>query len=153
MSSVEKYPDTFFCIVANGNTTNIGSIVTGGGEIQLAQLRAYHKKSGSYSYTMKFILSGSLNGPALIESDVLTFDNATTGQTTSDHLVDLVFTFSNKYELLSGETYYMRIETTGYSRPARPLENTAYLAFVSNWYEPIGGSNSAAAKVVLGVDR
>ena len=153
MTSVEQYPSTFYALVANGSSTEIGSVSSTGGDLSTAHLRVYHKKSGTFSYNMYLKVSTSEGGPALATSDLLVFSNETIGQTTDDHLVDLTFTFSNKYTLTSGESYFFRVETTGYTRPARPLENTAYLSFTSNWFEPIGGTNSGGSRIVLGVEK
>lgn len=152
MSTVDQYPSLAYVIVANGSSTELGSFVSDGGDLNLMHMRFYHKKVGAFSYTIKLVVSGSQGGPALVESDVVSFDNAAIGQTTDDHLVDMTFVFSDKYNLLDNETYYLRAETTGYTRPARPLENTAYLSAVCNWYEPIGGSNSSGVKVAIGVE-
>lgn len=153
-SSVEQYADTFYCIVADGNSTELGSFTCDSdGRLKLAHVRLYIKNASSYSHTAKLVIAGKVSGTALEESSEITLSNAVTGQTTTDHLVNLTFEFDGKYVLKADESYYMRLELTGYTRAERPLENTQYLAVVSNWHEPIGGSNSAGVKIVIGVER
>jgi hypothetical protein len=148
-SSVEHYPQNSFFLVANGATTELGSFEIVSGDLEIAHLRCFHKKSGAFSYGLTLVVSTSSGGPALATSDVFTFDNATTGQTTDNHLVDITFTFSTRYPMLTDETYFFRIESTGYTRD----DDVSYLAYWCDWLEPIGPDNSGAARLALGVRR
>jgi hypothetical protein len=88
----------------------------------------------------------------LVASDWVEFSNETTGQTTNDWLGDLVFSFP-EYSLIAGESYFVRLETTGYTRPMRPAQNTAYLAVWADWMQPVGIMDTAGARISLGVKR
>lgn len=154
MSSVEQYADTGYYLVINGASTSIGAYEFAEDcDIESATLRFFHKKSGAYSYALTLSILGSANGAVIATSDVLTFSDEVTGQTTEDFLVECVFDFSDKYEVKAGETYYLRLDQTGYTRPARPNENTAYLSVWSDWLEPLNDSNTAAARIAFGVRK
>jgi hypothetical protein len=149
-SSVEQYPDTGFFVVVTGSETPMGSFVCDGGELDFFHTRFFHKKTGAFSYNLKLQVSTSLTGAVLAESETVTFDNDLIGQTTELHLADVVFSFPERYTLLDGETYFVKLVQTGYTRPSRPNENDSYLAFWCNWGEPFG-SNTSGAKLGVGV--
>lgn len=148
-SSVERYPDTGFFIIATSSSTPLGSFEMAEGSLEHCELRCFNRRSGAYSYTLTLKISTTLGGPAVATSDAFTFDNATTGQTTTDHLVNIVMTFSTSYDLKAGETYFIRAETTGYTRD----ENVGYLGYWCDWFEPLGPGNTSAAKIAFGVRR
>lgn len=153
MSTIEEYPKYSYFLVANGSSLELGSYEPASdGDLSIAQLRIFHKCLVSFDYNLRLVVSSRQFGPVLVASDWLEFSNETTGQTSSDWLGDIVFDFPS-YKLSAGEIYYVRIEITGYSRPVRPNQNTAYLSVWTDWLQPIGLSNTAGARIALGVKR
>ena len=153
MSNIEEYPKNSYYLVLNGSALELGSYeLQADGDLSLAQLRVYHKKAGSYSYQMRLVVSSRAGGPVIVGSDWVTFSNDTTLQATSDWLGDVCFDFP-AYKLSATENYFIRLELTGYSRPARPNQNTAYLAVWADWMQPVGIANTAGARIALGVKR
>jgi hypothetical protein len=153
VSTIEQYPQNGYFLVADGATTELGSYVfSSDGDLALCQLRVFHKKPGPYSYQMRLVLSNKRGGPALHSSSWFEFSNAVTGQSDDNWLGDISFDFDG-YNIIAGESYFFRVETTGYTRPVRPNENTAYLAFWSDWLSPVGTSNTAGARLCLGVKQ
>lgn len=151
--SVQQYPQDSFYMVITGNPQSLGSYtVPADGDLITSLLRIYNKRTGAYSYTLKLEVSSTKDGVALASSDIVTFSNATTGQTTSDWLGEVQFTFSG-YALKAGETYFYRLVTAGYTRLGRPLENNGYLAVNCDWLEPIGNSNTAGARMQIGANQ
>ena len=151
--SVQQYPKNTFYIVVTGNPQLLGSYsLPADGDLVLSNIRVYNKRTGPYTYTLKLEVSATPYGQPLVSSDVITFSNSTTGQTTSDWLGDVTFTFPN-YALKATEDYYFRLVTAGYTRIARPLENTGYLAVNCDWLEPIGTSNVGGARMQIGVNK
>lgn len=148
--SVVQYPKLAYYLVAETSTVLLGSYeIPRDGDLQHAQIRVFHKKTGAYSYAMKLVLSASANGPALVESETVTFSDETTGQTTSDWLGEVFFTFP-EYALVATETYFVRLVATGYARAARPNENTGYLAVGCDWLDPIGTDDTGGARMPIG---
>ena len=148
--SVLQYPQYQYMIVANSGTVELGNFTGQSGELGLFQIRAYHKKSGAFSYQIRVVFAASEGGPALAATAWETFDNDTIGQTTDEWLGDLVFDV-DRYRLNALADTFVRIELTGYTRPAYPNQNTAYLGFWCDWIEPVNGTNSAAARMSMGV--
>lgn len=146
MSGVEQYPQDAYYLVLDVAALQLGSYVTNGGDLTSANLRFYHKKSGSFSYSLTLVGSASLSGPALFSSDVITFSDTAIGQTTDDFLCDVTFDFGG-YNLLDGETYYFRLEHTGYTRSG----DSSYLSVNCDWLEPIGTGNTGGARMPMGV--
>lgn len=149
MSSIDNYPQNTYFLIADTTSLELGSHTGASGDLKLCHLRIYHKKSGAFSYTMQLVMSGSQGGTALASSTAVTFSDTAIGQTTDDWLGDITFDMP-EYNLLAAETYFFRLEITGYSRPGTPLEDTAYLGVWCDWLEPIGSSNTAAARIALG---
>ncbi len=153
MSTVIQHPQNAYFIIASGSSTELGSFDnTTWGDLSIAHLRIFHKKVGAYSYQMRLVVSSKQFGPALVASDYVEFSNATTLQVGNDWLGDVTFSFP-EYRLVNGEEYFVRLETTGYTRPARPLENTAYLGVWVDWFEPVGNTNAGGARIAFGVRR
>lgn len=144
MSSIEQYPQYGYYLVANTSTLELGSYVIGEGDLKTAHMRVYNKNAGSFSYTLKLVISSKVGGPVLVESDVITFTDATVGGT--HQLVDFTFSFP-EYDLFAAETYFARLELTGYTRN----EDTVYLGAWCDWLEPVGSSNTGAARIAFGV--
>jgi len=153
MSNIEAYPKNTYYLVASGAATELGSYeLAADGALSLAQLRVYHKTLTTFSYQIRIVVSSKAGGPVLVASDWVEFSNETTGQTTSDWLGDITFDLP-EYNLFAGETYFVRVETTGYTRPTRPAQNTAYLAYWADWMQPVGLGNTGGARLALGVKR
>lgn len=148
MSSVEQYPDTGYFLIADTSTTQLGSYTGLSGTLKTAHLRVYNRNSSAFTYTLKLEISTSATGPTLASSDVLAFDDVSLGQTSGHWLFDLTFSFDG-YDLLSTETYYVRLITTGYARVA----NDTYLGVWCDWLEPVNAANSAAARIAFGVEQ
>ena len=146
MSAVEQYPRDAYYLVADTATLNLGSFVTTGGDLALAELRIYHKNPLPFSYTMRLSVSSSFNGPQLFTSETVTVTDVITGQTTADWLGDIVFEF-DEYSLYAGETYFFKLITTGYTRN----DDLLYLSVNCDWLNPIGSINTAGARLPLGV--
>jgi hypothetical protein len=153
MSNIEAYPKNSYYLVVKGSALELGSYeLPADGDLSLAQLRVYHKKTGSYSYQMRLVVSSRAGGPVIVASDWVTFSNGTTLQTTSDWLGDVCFDFP-AYKLSATENYFVRMEVTGYARAPRPNQNTAYLAVWADWMQPVGITDTAGARIALGVKR
>ena len=146
MSAVEQYPRDAYYLVATGATLNLGTFVTTGGDLALAELRIYHKNPSPFSYTMRLSVSSSFNGPELLTSETVTITDVILGQTTADWVGNIVLEFDD-YSLISGETYYFKLVTTGYTRNGDLL----YLSVNCDWLNPIGTGNTAGARLPLGV--
>lgn len=150
-TAVEQFPQTSWWLVANGNSLTLGSYeIPQDCDLNHAEVRIYNKNAAAYSYTLRLVVSASLNGPALVTSDPLVFNNANTGQIGSDWIGVAVFDFA-QYSLKALETYYFRLSLTGYSRPARPNENTQYLAAGCDWLNPVGSANTGAGRIAMAV--
>ena len=148
MSSVEQYPDTGYFLIADTSTTQLGSYTGLSGSLKTAHLRVYNRNASAFTYTLQLEVSTSADGPILASSDVLAFDNVSLGQTSGHWLFDLTFSFTG-YDLLSTESYYVRLITTGYTRDAE----ITYLGIWSDWLEPVNAANSAAARIAFGVEQ
>lgn len=149
MSAVDNYPSNAYFLIVDGTTIELGSYeFAATGDLKLANMRVYHKKTGAYSYTMQLILAASAGGTALCTSTAETFSDEVTGQITNDWLGDITFTLPN-YTVLAGETYYARLAITGYTRTA----DVSYLGIGCDWLEPIGLTNTAAARIAFGAMR
>jgi len=148
MSSVEQYPDTGYFLIADVSTTQLGSYTGLSGSLKTAHLRVYNRNASAFTYTLKLEVSTSADGPILAESDTIDFDDVTLGQTSAHWLFDLTFSFDG-YDLLSTETYFVRLITTGYAR----VGNDTYLGIWSDWLEPVNAANSAAARIAFGVEQ
>lgn len=148
MSSVEQYPDLGYFLIVDSSTLELGSYTGLSGILNTAHLRVYNKNASSFTYTLQLKVSTSEGGYAVASSNVETFSSAAVGQTSTDWLFDLTFTFSG-YEFLSTETYYLSLVTTGYTKDA----NTTYMGVWCDWLEPLGPDDSAAARIAFGVLR
>lgn len=153
MSNIEQYPKNQYYLIAKGSALELGSYeLQADGDLALAQLRVYHKKAGPYSYQMRLVVSSRQAGPVIVASDYVTFSDTTTLQTTNDWLGDVCFEFP-PYKLSATEIYFLRLELIGYSRPGRPNQNTAYLGVWSDWMQAVGLTDTAGARIALGVKR
>lgn len=151
--SIDFYPKNSYWLVANGSTLNLGSFTNAiWGDLALAQIRVFSKNPAPYSYQMRLVISATQTGTALSTSEYFTFDNAATGQVGNDWLGDVTFDMP-PYALLDTETYFVRLEMTGYTRPNSPNQNTQYLAVWCDWMQPIGNTNTGAARIPVGVNR
>jgi hypothetical protein len=138
-------------LVADSSLTLLGSYeIPDNGDLSFATLRLYIKNPSAYSHAATLKIASSLGGSFIAQSDVVTLSNATTGQTTTDWLGEVVFSFDN-YELKATETYYFYLSLGSYARPARPIENTQYIAIGCDWLEPVGTADSGGARIAMGV--
>ena len=153
MSNIEQYPKNQYYLVARGSATELGSYgLTTDGDLTLTQLRVFHKCTTSYLYQLRLVVAMRAGGAAVVASDYVKFSNETTGQVGGNWMGDVVFDFP-EYKLLQGEEYYVRLESVGYSRPTRPLQNTAYLAVWADWMQPVGTTDKAGARIAFGVKK
>jgi len=151
--TINHYPKNSYWLVANGSTLNLGSFTnTTWGDLALAQIRVFSKNPASYSYQMRLVISATQTGTALSTSEYFTFDNAATGQVGNDWLGDVTFDMP-PYALINTETYHLRLELTGYTRANAPNQNTQYLAVWCDWMQPIGNTNTGAARIPMGMLR
>lgn len=147
--SIFKYPYQAYFNILNEQITELGNYqLASDGELSLANLRVYHKKSGAFDYQMRLILSQEEGKAPIAYSNWEQFNNAAIGQTTADWMGDLTFTFEG-YKLKSDFAYAVAIEVTGYTRNS----NNSYLGVWLDWWYPVGVSNSAGARIALGVKR
>ena len=146
--SILQYPKFQYFIFADSANTNIGKFKSAIGLLGLFCLRVLHKNASAYSYQMRIVFSATEGGTALHTTDWFTFDNASTGQNASVWMGNLYFDV-NQYRLNSAAYLHARVETTGYT----PIASTVYLAYQCDWYEPIGNTDSAGARMTLGVYR
>jgi hypothetical protein len=151
--SIDFYPKNSYWLVAGGSTVQLGAYTNATwGDFALAQIRVYNKNVSAYSYQIRIVVSASLNGTSLAASEYFTFSNASTGQTTSEWLGDVTFDIA-PYNFINTEVYYARLELIGYTRAARPLGDTQYLAVWCDWMQPLGTNNTGAARIAMGVNR
>jgi hypothetical protein len=153
--SIFQYPDLGYFNIVNSNSAELGSYqLTADGDLGIANLRVYNKKAGSFSYQLRLVISQRQEGPEIAASNWETFSNETIGQTGENWLGDLTFTFLD-YALKGSDPYYIRIETTGYTR----LGDDAYLGvwldwgFGKSWIAPVGVAASGGARIALGVNQ
>lgn len=151
MSKIEQFPKNGYWLVASGSALELGSYeVAEDCDLSLVQFRVYNKDANPYNFNIRMVLSSKRGGPVLAASDWFEFSNATTGQNTTHWLVDVAFDFPS-YPLFAGESYFLRLELSGYTRSPRPNQNDRYLAMWCDWQQPIYGDESSAARVALGV--
>lgn len=151
--SISQYPKRGYFLVAQNSSLELGRFDNATwGDLSLAHLRVFHKRTGAYSYQMRLVISSKEGGPSLVASDYIDFSDATTGQSSACWLGDVTFSFP-EYRLVDGEEYFARLEATGYSRSPKPNQNDYYLSVWCDWYEPVGSNNSAGARVAFGVKR
>jgi hypothetical protein len=147
--SIQEIPDTGYFLIANISSLDLGSYqIPVNCDVKLAYLRVLNVCTSSFSYTLKLVLAGSVSGSILASSEVV-LDTTTTGQSSGAALWDLTFDFT-PYALKATETYYARLELTGYTRAALPNEMSTYLGVWCDWYNPVGGSNTGGARIVWG---
>lgn len=144
--SILQYPKQQYFLFAETSTLNLGSFKDVTGDLGLFQLRVLNKNASAYSYQMRIVFSSIQGGTALKSTDWYTFSNTTTGQVGTVWLGDVIFDV-NRYRLNSAVYLFARLELTGYTRDAM----TTYLAVYCDWYEPIGDTNTAAARMSMGV--
>jgi hypothetical protein len=155
MSTIDEYPQNGYFLVANGSGTELGSYSHADwGDIELATIRIFNRDVAvaPFSYQLRLVISSKQGGPVLAASDWLTFSNDTTLQTTANWLGDVSFSFTD-YALKGTETYFLRLESTGYARSEVPNENDLYLGVWCDWLQPLGTADTAAARVAFGVRR
>lgn len=151
--SILQYPKIQYHLVANDTVTNLGSIdLPADGNLRTMTIRVHNRKVGAYTYLMKLRIATREGGYVLAESDQEIFSDSVTGQLTSDWLGNLTFTF-NHYPISAALPVHVSLEMSGYARPATPNQDTEYLGVWCDWLEPIGNSNTAAARMILGVER
>lgn len=147
--SIYQIPDTGYFLIANTSSLDLGSYqIPIDCDVKLAYLRVINVCTSSFSYGLKLVLSASVFGPELASAE-LTLDSTTTGQTSGAALWDLTFDFT-PYNLKATETYFARLELTGYTRAAIPNEMSVYLGVWCDWYAPVGASNTGGARIVWG---
>lgn len=144
--SILQYPKQQYFLFAETSSLNLGKFKDVTGALGLFQLRVLNKNSAAYSYQMRVVFSAEQGGTALHATDWYTFSNATTGQVAPVWLGDVIFDV-DRYRLNSTVYLFARLELTGYTRNAM----TTYLAVYCDWYEPIGDTNTAAARMSMGV--
>lgn len=145
MNSVEQYPQDGYYLVANGSSLEIGSYIIGDGDLKTAHIRVYNKNASTFSYGLKLQISSREGGPVLAESEVITY--ADTDYSATHQLVDFTFNFTESYDLIAGETYFVRLAITGYTRD----DDNIYLGVWCDWLEPIGTANTGGARIAFGV--
>ena len=145
-SSVEQYPDTGYFIIMSTTSLELGSYTNISGYLRSGHLRVFHKNPNPFTYSMTLVLSSKVGGPALSTSTAIDFSDTSTGQNSTDWLIDLYFEFDD-YNLISSETYFFRLEASGYSRS----EDSVYLGVWADWLEPVGTSNTGGARLAIGV--
>lgn len=153
--TILQYPEFGYFHIITGASTELGIYelpITG--DLNLAHLRVFHKNSNPFSYQMRLVISQRNGGPALATSEWETFNNETTGQNAEYWLGDLTFTFKD-YALKQNDSYYIKIETTGYTR----ISNTVYIGVWADWgfgdntIVPVGIADSGGARIALGVKQ
>lgn len=153
--TILQYPKFGYFHVISSDSAELGRYeLLADGDLALAHLRVYHKNANPYEYQLRLVVAQREGGPALAVSNWETFSNATTGQTEPSWMGDLTFTFPD-YALKGSDPYYLRIETTGYTRSGDAL----YLSVWADWdfgdetIVPVGATRSGGARIALGVKR
>lgn len=146
MSAIVQYPKYAYYNYVTGSSMELGSFKDTG-ILGIFDIRVLHKNASAYSYQMRVTFSDREGGPVLAATDWETFSNATTGQSASVWMGHLTFTISTAYQLNPNVYTFARLETTGYTYS----EGSVYLATWCDWYEPLGSTNSGAAKMAVGV--
>ncbi len=144
--SILQYPKQQYFNFAETTTLNLGKFKDISGLLGLMQLRVINKNASAYSYTITPVFSATEGGAAIFSGPSEIFSNATTGQVGSVWVGDIVFELG-QYRLNSAVYLFVRLELGGYTRDAM---NT-YFAVQCDWYEPIGDTNTAAARMTMGV--
>lgn len=147
--SIFKYPYEAYFNIINEQLTYLGNYtIQSPGDLSIANLRVYHKKSGDFNYQMRLVVSQQEGSEPIAYSNWETFSNETIGQLTQDWMGDLTFTF-DEYNLRQNIHYAIAFEITGYTRDT----NNSYLGIWLDWWFPVGQANSAGARIALGVKR
>lgn len=147
--NIELYPKNAYYMMVSSAITQLGSYqIASDGDLALAHVRVYHRNPDPYSYQIRLVCSSRVGGPVLVASNWETFSSETTGQTSEFWLGDITFTFAD-YPLKAMESYYFRLETSGYIRQ----DNDAYLGVWLDWMQPVGTSDTAGGRIALGVKR
>jgi hypothetical protein len=147
--TILQYPHQGYFTMINGSSTILGNYdLAADGDIELAHLRVYNKNSNQFSYQMRLVISQDEDKEIVAASDWETFSNEIIGQTSSDWLGDLTFTFDN-YRLRQSIVYTIKLEIQNYSRSG----DSRYMGVWLDWAYPIGTSNTGGARIALGVRR
>lgn len=153
--SIFQYPDLGYFNILTTENVELGIYeIPLNCDLSIANLRVYHRNADPFSYQLRLVLSQRKKGPALIASNWEEFSNQTIGQTGTNWLGDLTFTFPD-YALRAGDDYCIRLESTGYTRSG----NNRYLGvwldwgFGKSWIAPVGVASSGGARIALGVKQ
>lgn len=148
--SVLQYPQYQYFIIAAIGGANLGRFKSVDGLLGLAQIRMYIKNPNPYSHQARLVFSSQQGGTAIVTSDWETISNATTGQTGTDWLGDIVFDIDH-YRLNPLADLHVRLQLTGYTRPDYPNQDDRYIGVWCDWTEPVGIANTAGARLSMGV--
>lgn len=146
MSAVEQYPKYAYYNFMTSTSLELGSFKTTG-QLGLFDIRILHKNASAYSYQLRVVFSDREGGPTLASTSWETFSNSTTGQVAGVWLGHCTFTPTESYILNSAKYLFARLESTGYTYD----EDTVYIAVACDWFEPIGATDTGAAKMAIGV--
>lgn len=141
---ITQFPKRQYFILATSSSTELGGFtLPSDGDLSQVATKIFHKTNTTFSYTLTLQIAATVGGTALASSDAITFSTATASQSAGTCWFGNVnFTF-DEYKLFSGETYYARLVTTGYTRTGQDI----YLGINCDWLDPVNGNNSAAARI------
>jgi hypothetical protein len=151
--SIEFYPKNSYFLLIENFKTKLGYYVNSNwGDLSIAHMRVFHKNTDPYEYNLRLVISPYEGGPTIHASDWFKFSNDVTGQQSSDWLGDIIFTFP-EYPLINSsiipQGYFISMETEFYTPDG--LNN--YLGVWCDWMQPVGNTNTAGARIAIGVKR
>jgi hypothetical protein len=147
--NIEQYPKEGYFIMVSSAKTELGNYdFVNDGDLSIANLRVYHRNPNPFSYQLRLVLSGNVLGEAVCASDWEVFSDTVINQTGEFWLGDLTFKF-NDYPVNAQDSYFIRLETQNYTR----LNDDRYLGVWVDWLQPVGVTNTGAARIALGVKR
>ena len=147
--NIEQYPKEGYFMMISSSQTPLGSYdLVNSGDLSIAHVRIYHRNPNPFSYQLRLVLSAKALGPAVCSSDWETFSNESIGQIGEFWIGDLTFRFTD-YPLNASDVYHIRLETQNYTR----LNDDRYLGIWLDWLQPVGVTDTAGARIALGVKR
>lgn len=147
--AIEWYPKTAYFLIIEAFSTKLGSYSnTEWGDLSICQLRIYNRSNQDYDYRIRLTLSGYEGGPVIHASEWFTFTRKVTGQVGDYWLGDIVIDWP-EYKMPDGTRYYISMETLNYN----PDGLNTYMGVWADWMQPVYATDSAAARIAIGVKR
>ena len=147
--SIEFYPKAGYFILIENIKTSLGTYYNATwGDLNMAHMRVYNRSATPYEYNLRLHIADYDGGPTLHTSDWFKFSNEVTGQQGEFWLGDIIFTFP-EYPMTNESEYFISMETQNYN----PDGINTYLSVWADWIQPVGNTDSAGARIAIGVKR